>query len=179
LRKILPLLTILYPFVIFLLRDSAYFMAVALNLGGLLILDLLYRLKLSRKMQILGLSGLLLLVASVAWVGVENVVRLYPFIMSGSMLLLFAASKDPKDNPMIGPLRRRIANDPRMLGHLHRAKWIWIVGLSFNTLVLGVFLFAFPLQIWILYASFYSYILLASLLVLSVAYVALARRNLL
>ena len=178
-RKILSWLTLLYPAVIFLWRDSPYFMAIALNLGGLLILDLLYRLKLPRRFQVAGIVGLLLLIGSVVWTGVQNVVRLYPFIMSGSMLLLFAAAKDPKDNPMIGPLRQRIGEDRAMLGHLHRAKWIWIVGLSINTTVLGVFLFAFPLQVWILYASFYSYILLASLFVLSVAYVALARRNIL
>ncbi|MBC7659155.1 MAG: hypothetical protein H7249_05540 [Chitinophagaceae bacterium] len=178
-KKVLPFLTLLYPIIIYGLRDSAYFKIAALSLGGILIVDIVLRFPIARRYRLTAVCALLGAALALILVGVENIVRLYPFMMSGSMLTLFAVTKDPGDNPMIGPFRKYLATDPKMLVHLHRAKTIWIVGLSINTLILGIFLFAFPLQSWILYASFYSYILLASLFILSIAYVALARRNLL
>lgn len=174
-KKTFPILTIFYPFVLFAFRASPYFSQIALGFGSILILYVLS--KQERKWQAIGVILLLVLFFGMWLSGVDNSLRLYPFMMSGSMLLLFLGSKNPDDNPMIGPFRERFAADPKLIPALHKAKFIWIVGLAINTLILGVFLFAMSQDLWVLYASFYSYLLLFFLLVLSILYVAMSRRG--
>ncbi len=173
LKKMAAVLTLLYPILLYTLRDSSSFKKVALSLGGLLMLELSLRLSAKKRLVFL------LLICSVALLmltlGLNNMERLYPFLMSASMLALFASSSDPNDNPMIGPIRTKVLADPKLLPILHQAKWIWIVGLTVNSMILAVFLFAFPLDRWLLYASFYSYLLLAALFLLSIGYVGLRR----
>jgi uncharacterized membrane protein len=174
-QKIFPILTLIYPFTLYAFRASPYFSQIALSFGSLLIFYVL--LKQERKWLGIGALTLSILLLIMWFAGVNNGLRLYPFMMSASMLLLFLGTHDPHDNPMIGPFRERFAADPQLIPALHKAKKIWVLGLSINTLILFVFLFALDQDLWVLYASFYSYLLLLFLLVLSILYVAMSRRG--
>ncbi|RYZ51764.1 MAG: hypothetical protein EOP07_20765 [Proteobacteria bacterium] len=175
LKKLFPILTLVYPFVLYFFQGSPYFQGIALGFGSLLILYVLS--KQTRKWQGIGIMLLLILFLAMWFSGVDNSLRLYPFMMSGSMLLLFLNSENPNDNPMIGPFRERFAADPKLIPALHKAKVIWVLGLSINTLILGIFLFSLSQELWVLYASFYSYLFLLFLLVLSILFVAMSRRG--
>lgn len=174
-RRLIASLTFLYPVVLFGFRNSPYFYPIALGLGGLLILELITRLP--GKWLLASLSGIALLAALMHVFGVRNEVRLYPFLMSFSMLLLFSLSKDPNENPMLGPFRQKVSTRPGLLRALHEAKIIWIVGLTINSGILFSFLFAFPQETWVIYASFYSYLFLVLLFLVSIVFVHFRKRK--
>lgn len=174
--KLGAVLTLLYPFALFGLQNHPHFSLIALSLGGLLILNLLLKLE-GKGRLILGLS-LLVMVGLMRALGLPHEMRLYPFLMSLAILMIFILTKDQRDNPMIGPFRERAIKNPRLLLALHQAKGIWIAGLVVNTLVLGLYLFAFSLESWVLFASFYSYLLLLALFVVSLVFVIFRTRSL-
>ena len=174
-KSMVSALTFLYPVILLSLKNTRYFKVLALSLGAILIVSLMIRLPRGRRLIFLGM--LISIALAMAILGLNNMERLYPFLMSASMLTIFASSTEPEGNPMIGPMRRRILADPQLLYALQDARWIWIVGLTVNTLILGVLLFAFGLDVWLLYAGFYSYLLLVLLFVLTLAFVTLRRRR--
>lgn len=172
LRTGLKALSFVYPLLLWLLRDEPYFLACALPFMALLFVDFLLRAGWPLRILGVGLVGIVFL----ALHDPDSILRIYPFLISLSVLHLFWQTKDPGDNPMIGPLRKHVQADPELLGTLHEAKRIWIVGLSLNTLILAVLIFAFSFETWALYANLYSYLFLLALFVLSVLYVAWKRR---
>lgn len=162
-----------YPLLIWFLRDKAYFLAWALPFTALLFLEFFWRAE--WPLRIFGAS--LVAILCFALHDTNSLLRLYPFLMSLSVLHLFWQSKDPAKNPMMGPLRDKIHADPRLMAALHESKRIWIVGLSINTAILGILIFFFSMETWALYANLYSYLLLALLFALTFLYVAWRRKH--
>ncbi len=175
LRSALRTLSLFYPVVVLLTQGRSFFLPLTLALGAILALALISRL--SGGLRYAAAAGLLLLIVLLAGVAPDRLVRVYPFLMSASMLLLFASTKNPEDNPMIGPFRARVLADPALLAAMHQAKAVWVIGLAVNTALLGGLLLQPDFQIWLRFASFYSYILLAALFVVSIAVVAVRRRS--
>ncbi|MCX6128253.1 MAG: hypothetical protein NTX25_04215, partial [Proteobacteria bacterium] len=59
---------------------------------------------------------------------------------------------------------------PRHRESLSHMQWLWILGLGLNTLIFAVLLFSFSWEAWALYSSLYSYLFLACLLFMTIAY---------
>ncbi len=175
-RSLLRVLAWLYPLAIWLLHDRSDLRPLGFALFFLLTCDLLLSLSGHRRLWVVGSTAIL--ASLLLFLRADSLLRLYPFLMSSNVLYLFLSSSRPDDNPMIGPLRRFIKLEPPFLNLLHRAKRIWIVGLSLNTLILFGFLFGFETETWALYAGAYSYLLLLFLFALSCVYIELGRRRL-
>lgn len=174
-RKFIASLTLFYPVVLWGFKGNEHFYWIALGFGSLLILELVTRMRL--QLQVLSFLALFSLVVLMRFAGLDNEARFYPFLMSLSMLLLFASSREPRQNPMFGPFKKRFSADPRMVLAMHEAKLIWIVGLGLNTIALFVFLFWGTEESWILFAGFWSYVWLLTLFLLSVIYVHFRKRR--
>lgn len=176
LRTLLKIAACLYPLGIWLLGESSQLKVLGLGLFALLTLDLFTSLQGKRRyvVALLALSSACLTLLSSQ---PDTLVRLYPFLMSSSVLYLFVSSSRPEENPMIGPMGRHLRLEPSFLALLHRAKRLWIAGLSVNTAVLFTFLFAFSTETWALYAGLYSYLLLLVLFLGTLLYIGIARRR--
>jgi len=177
LHKCFQLLSFSYPLLVFLLKhQQQYLLALAVVLLVLMLNDL--RQRVTPRWFYLALLVTVPSVIAIASFNQDRALRLYPFLMSLSVLNLFASAKTPEENPMLGPMRARASScDAQLLALLQRAKGYWIWGLTLNSAVLGVFLFAFDLHAWALYANFYSYLYLLFLFCMTLVYVAWQRRR--
>lgn len=177
LKAIIRILAWLYPLTIWFLHGRLDYRPLGFGLLAVLTLD--WILTMPRERLVLALPGLAVILIAMLSLAPEHTVRLYPFLMAGSVLYAFARTRNPEDNPMIGPMRRFMQLDASLLQLLHEAKRIWIVGLSVNCAVFFVFLFSFDTTTWALYAGVYSYIFLLFLFLLTLLYVGLKRKQLL
>ena len=160
-----------FPLAVWALHDYPKYFPLLIVLLFLLITYKLRRLP-PRMRWVFGVV-LLALAAAMGVVSSERLLRLYPFLMSTSALLIFWQARRPEDNPMLGPLRRWRPATADLLADLHQAKRIWVVGLTGNSLVFFAFLFLWDTKAWMLYATLYSYLLLGSLMVLTWVYLGL------
>jgi uncharacterized membrane protein len=176
-KSILRILAWLYPLIIWFLHDRLDSKPLVFSLLALLTLDWL--LTLPRKYLVAAVSGVAILLMVMMSLASDHAVRLYPFLMTGSVLHAFARTRNPEENPMIGPMRRFIKMDDELLQYLHQAKRIWLVGLSLNCVVFFVFLIAFDTKAWALYAGVYSYLFLLLLFLITMVYVGIKRKRIL
>jgi 1-acyl-sn-glycerol-3-phosphate acyltransferase len=97
----------------------------------------------------------------------ENLVRLYPFVLSASVFAIFLLSWRSERPALLQYAGWFRPLTPEVENYLRRMMPLWIAGLGLNTLVFLVFLFHFPIETWAWYAGFFSYLLLAGLFALT------------
>ena len=162
---ILSLVAWLFPLAVWGLKDRPAFIPLLL---ALLLVLIVYKLSaLPRQLRWFSTIFTVSLGLGIALKSTDSIYRLYPFLMSASALLIFLQAKRAEDNPMLGPVERWRPKSPHLLADLQRTKIIWIVGLSANSLIFAAFLFGFSTEAWMLYATFYSYLFLGFLMVMT------------
>ena len=112
----------------------------------------------------------LLPAAALLAVKADNLVRIYPFIISLHYWLMFLQKRKDGRSALevhVSRIKTLSAWEKPMLVNATR---IWQVGLAFNTLALFVLMFAFNGRVWLLYAGVGSYLYLGFLFVVNFVY---------
>ncbi|MCP3924693.1 MAG: hypothetical protein GY714_19125 [Desulfobacterales bacterium] len=164
-KKIFGLFFIVFPFMIY---GFEKYHAPAYCKYVLLFAAMLYMLFNQRKR--FWMTGTLLFFSTIAvsFVEPDNLVRLYPFLMSTTVLAFFITCQRKEISALEFYSSRFVKITPEKQKYLHKASVLWIVGLSVNSFIFFILLFAFPLKIWLLYSGFLSYIFLVLMFITTV-----------
>ncbi|MBF0440360.1 MAG: hypothetical protein HQK54_00495 [Oligoflexales bacterium] len=113
----------------------------------------------------------ILLVASIlSFYKKENLVRIYPFVISLHFTILFV-NKTGDGLPVTAFYASKFKPlKPWEMDMLKKINPLWSFGLALNTFVLLIFIFRFSTALWALYAGGLSYVLLAILFMITFAY---------
>ena len=169
------ILMLFFPFYIYLLdlRGAPRWCSIALLTVGLVV-------------HLGGISGtwlwvralsLLLPAAALLAVQSENLVRIYPFVISLHYWLMFLHKRGDGRSALEVHASRFKTLAPWEGPMLRSAARIWQVGLAFNTLALFVLMFTFSSRIWMLYAGVGSYLYLGFLFAVTFIYAGFFRKK--
>ena len=157
-RQLLSGLTLAFPLGIFALDKSKAGVTWSLALTAVAIaIHLDWK---SRRTILIQIFLLVLIMTPVALLEPHNLPRIYPFLVSATVLGFFLRSQKKDVTALESFAGAVVPLDDFKRQSLRASMPIWIWGMSFNTAILFVFIFGFSTEAWALYAGFLSYLFL-------------------
>ena len=155
----------IYPFLVYFLILHRQEKLCYLAIGLMLLINIPYK---DKKLLFAYLSVVFFLSLILVFFQPQNIVRIFPFLMSLSFLALFCRSLGKEKSILefyVSPFKK-ITDNQKI--YFKKIMPLWIGFLGLNSFILFILIFAFPLHYWLVYSGFISYVLISLMIILSI-----------